>query len=255
MASEALVSSNICCRFSQIYLKWGRHTDHNTTTKLVLVHPYHTASHLYNPAEFHVPPFLDVLKHTHSVAPPEHPDHQHKVKNQHQNKQCSDKKQHDTHHPGTNIRMFTENRPVLPDHPGNVVCLHLDFVNGDYWVHFPPRNFNPWLINTDLVLRIDHLSLFLGSKLVIDNRTLKTVSLSTVLFIYLFLWVNCHSLKKNYWMFHDSFSFQSSVCLISQFFIQCVFSECASWSCLPVTWPLRSSHWSRDCRHSVPSRS
>lgn len=75
-----------------------------------------------------------MLKHTHSVAPPEHPDHQHKVKNQHQTKQCSDKKQHDTHHAGTNIRIFAENRP---GHPGNTVCLHLDFVNGDYKVHFP----------------------------------------------------------------------------------------------------------------------
>ncbi|XP_070820054.1 GRAM domain-containing protein 2B [Chaetodon trifascialis] len=76
-------------------------------------------------AEFPVPPFLDVLKHTDSAAPPEHPDHQHKVKNQHQNQQSSDNKKHDTHHA--------------------------------------------------------------GPELVIDSKTLKPVSLNTVLFIYLFL--------------------------------------------------------------------
>ncbi|XP_033475047.1 GRAM domain-containing protein 2B isoform X1 [Epinephelus lanceolatus] len=81
-------------------------------------------------AEFPVPQFLDVLKHTDGAAPPEHPDHQqHKVKNQHQNQhqnqQSSDNKQHDTHRT--------------------------------------------------------------GSQMVIDSRTLKPVSLNTLLFVYLFL--------------------------------------------------------------------
>ncbi|XP_076586603.1 GRAM domain-containing protein 2B [Chaetodon auriga] len=76
-------------------------------------------------AEFPVPPFLDVLKHTDSAAPPEHPDHQHKVKNQHQTQQSSDNKKHDSHRA--------------------------------------------------------------GSELLIDGKTLKPVSLNTVLFIYLFL--------------------------------------------------------------------
>ncbi|KAM9858658.1 GRAM domain-containing protein 2B [Aulostomus maculatus] len=44
-------------------------------------------------AGFPVPPFLDVLKHTTSSAPPEHPDHQHKAKNQ--NQQNPDQKQLD----------------------------------------------------------------------------------------------------------------------------------------------------------------
>ncbi|XP_069562044.1 GRAM domain-containing protein 2B isoform X2 [Brachyistius frenatus] len=70
-------------------------------------------------AEFPTPPFLDVLKHTDSAAPLEHPDHQHKVKNQ----QSSDKKQLGTHH----------------------------------------------------------------AEVVIDSRTLKPVSLNTLLFVYLFL--------------------------------------------------------------------
>ncbi|KAI3372965.1 hypothetical protein L3Q82_023400, partial [Scortum barcoo] len=73
-------------------------------------------------AEFPVPPFLDVLKHTDAAAPPEHPDRQ---KNQNQNQQSSEAKQRDTH-------------PA-------------------------------------------------GSELVIDSRTLKPVSLNTVLFVYLFL--------------------------------------------------------------------
>ncbi|XP_070760638.1 GRAM domain-containing protein 2B [Enoplosus armatus] len=68
-------------------------------------------------AEFPVPQFLE--------APPERPDHQHKVKTQNQNQQSSDSKQHDTHHA--------------------------------------------------------------GSELVIDSRTLKPVSLNTLLFVYLFL--------------------------------------------------------------------
>ncbi|KAM7018781.1 GRAM domain-containing protein 2B isoform 1-T1 [Tautogolabrus adspersus] len=76
-------------------------------------------------AEFPVPPFLDVLKQTDGSAPPEHPDHQHKVKNQHQNQQSPDIKQHDTH-------------PT-------------------------------------------------GSDVLVDTRTLKPVSLNTVLFVYLFL--------------------------------------------------------------------
>nr|XP_046241771.1 GRAM domain-containing protein 2B isoform X2 [Scatophagus argus]XP_046241772.1 GRAM domain-containing protein 2B isoform X2 [Scatophagus argus] len=76
-------------------------------------------------AEFPVSPFLEVLKHTHGAASPERPDHQHKVKNQHQNQQSSDSKQHDSQHT--------------------------------------------------------------GSELVIDSRTLKPVSLHTVLFVYLFL--------------------------------------------------------------------
>ncbi|XP_068594814.1 GRAM domain-containing protein 2B [Brachionichthys hirsutus] len=48
-------------------------------------------------AEFSVPPFLDVLKNTHSTAPPEHLDRQHKVKNQHQNQKSPDRKLHDAH--------------------------------------------------------------------------------------------------------------------------------------------------------------
>lgn len=76
-------------------------------------------------AEFPVPQFLDVRKRTDSTAPPEHLNHQHKEKNQHQNQQSSVNKQLDTHHA--------------------------------------------------------------GSELVIDGRTLKPVSLNTVLFVYLFL--------------------------------------------------------------------
>lgn len=34
----------------------------------------------------------------------------------------------------------------------------------------------------------------------------------------------------------------------------CVFSECVSYSCLPVTLPLRSPYWSRSCQRSAPSR-
>lgn len=64
----------------------------------ILLIPTHCLLH---PAEFPVPPFLDVVKHTDSSSPPEHVDHQHKVKNQHQNQQSSDDKQHDTHHTGT----------------------------------------------------------------------------------------------------------------------------------------------------------
>ncbi len=63
----------------------------------------HAASCLFNAAEFPVPQFLDVLKHTDGAAPPEHPDHQLKVKNQHQNQQSPDNKQHATHAAGTNI--------------------------------------------------------------------------------------------------------------------------------------------------------
>ncbi|XP_040012023.1 GRAM domain-containing protein 2B isoform X7 [Xiphias gladius] len=76
-------------------------------------------------AEFPVPPFLNVLKHADRAAPPEHPEHQHKVKNQHQNQQSSDNKQHETHHA--------------------------------------------------------------ESEVVIESRTLKLVSLNTLLFVYLFL--------------------------------------------------------------------
>ncbi|XP_031734779.1 GRAM domain-containing protein 2B isoform X3 [Anarrhichthys ocellatus] len=58
-------------------------------------------------AEFPVPPFLDALKHTSSAAPPEHPDLQHKVKNQnqnqHQHQQSSDNKQQDKHHAGSQL--------------------------------------------------------------------------------------------------------------------------------------------------------
>ncbi|XP_068559865.1 GRAM domain-containing protein 2B isoform X1 [Cebidichthys violaceus] len=68
-------------------------------------------------AEFPVPPFLDALKHTSTAAPPEHPDLQHKVKNQHQNQnqnqyqhqnqnqhqQSSDNKQQDKHHAGSEL--------------------------------------------------------------------------------------------------------------------------------------------------------
>ncbi|XP_074527427.1 GRAM domain-containing protein 2B isoform X2 [Halichoeres trimaculatus] len=79
--------------------------------------------------EFPVPPFLDVLKQTDGSAPPEHPDHHHKVKNQNQqqnqNQQSSERKQQSVH-------------PA-------------------------------------------------GSEVVIDSRTLKPVSLNTVLFVYLFL--------------------------------------------------------------------
>lgn len=76
-------------------------------------------------AEFPVPQFLDVRKRTESTTPPEHLNHQHKEKNQHQNQQSSGNKQLDTHHA--------------------------------------------------------------GSELVIDGRTLKPLSLNTVLFVYLFL--------------------------------------------------------------------
>lgn len=65
--------------------------------------PLHIVFCLFNPAEFSVPPFMDVLKHTNSAAPPEHPDHQQKVNNQLQNQPSSENKQHEAHHAGTNI--------------------------------------------------------------------------------------------------------------------------------------------------------
>lgn len=65
--------------------------------------PVHTASCVSNAAEFPVPPFLDVLKHADGAAAPEHPDHQHKVKNQPQNQPSSGDKQHDTQPTGRNI--------------------------------------------------------------------------------------------------------------------------------------------------------
>ncbi|XP_035021197.2 GRAM domain-containing protein 2B [Hippoglossus stenolepis] len=79
-------------------------------------------------AEFPVPPFLDVLKHTDRAAAPDPQNQQHTVKNQHQNQhpnqQNSDNKRNETQH---------------------------------------------------------------GSGVVIDSRTLKHVSLNTLLFVYLFL--------------------------------------------------------------------
>ncbi|XP_062237277.1 GRAM domain-containing protein 2B [Platichthys flesus] len=79
-------------------------------------------------AEFPVPPFLDVLKHTDRAAAPEHQGQQHKVKNQNQNQpqnqQSSDNKRNETQR---------------------------------------------------------------GSGVVIDSRTMKHVSINTLLFIYLFL--------------------------------------------------------------------
>ncbi|XP_028270503.1 GRAM domain-containing protein 2B isoform X2 [Parambassis ranga] len=60
-------------------------------------------------AEFPVPPFLDVLKHTDGASsPPEHPDLQHKAKSQ----QSSDNKQHDAH--GTSPEVVIDGRTLKP---------------------------------------------------------------------------------------------------------------------------------------------
>uniref|UniRef100_A0A671UTH3 GRAM domain containing 2B n=1 Tax=Sparus aurata TaxID=8175 RepID=A0A671UTH3_SPAAU len=77
-------------------------------------------------AEFPVPPFLDVVKHTDSSSPPEHVDHQHKVKNQHQNQQSSDDKQHDTHHTGSEL--VTDSRTVKPISLNTVLFVYMFLV-------------------------------------------------------------------------------------------------------------------------------
>ncbi|XP_063754358.1 GRAM domain-containing protein 2B isoform X2 [Eleginops maclovinus] len=65
-------------------------------------------------AGFPVPPFLDVLKRTDSASPPEHPDHQHKVKSQHQNKPTSDNTQNFPHHAGPELVIDSRTlKPVL----------------------------------------------------------------------------------------------------------------------------------------------
>ena len=46
---------------------------------------YKSSPRLFTAAEFPVPPFLDVLKHTDRAAAPEHQNQPHTVKNQHQN--------------------------------------------------------------------------------------------------------------------------------------------------------------------------
>ncbi|XP_073321700.1 GRAM domain-containing protein 2B isoform X2 [Pagrus major] len=75
---------------------------------------------------FPVPPFLDVVKHTDSSAPPEHVDHQHKVKNQHQNQQSSDNKQHDAHPTGSEL--VTDSRPAKPLSLNTVLFVYLFLV-------------------------------------------------------------------------------------------------------------------------------
>ncbi|KAG8011758.1 GRAM domain-containing protein 2B, partial [Nibea albiflora] len=81
--------------------------------------------------EFSVPPFVDVLKHTDSAAPPEHPDHQQKVKNQLQNQQSSENKQHEAHHGGSELAI--DSRPLKPVSFNTVLFVYLflnDFLQG-----------------------------------------------------------------------------------------------------------------------------
>uniref|UniRef100_A0A4W6CWJ4 GRAM domain containing 2B n=1 Tax=Lates calcarifer TaxID=8187 RepID=A0A4W6CWJ4_LATCA len=117
-------------------------------------------------AEFPVPPFLDVLTHTDRAAPPEHPD-QHKVKNQHQNQQSSDHKQHETQHTGEMI-----------------TCTIRQCEGGELSLFPDPPTSSSSLTNTLISCMF---SLCPGSEVMVDSRTLKPVSLNTLLFVYLFL--------------------------------------------------------------------
>ncbi|XP_069379383.1 GRAM domain-containing protein 2B isoform X3 [Paralichthys olivaceus] len=92
-------------------------------------------------AEFPVPPFLDVFKHTDRAAAPERQDQQHTMKNQHQNQhQNQNQNQHQNQHQN---QQNSDNKRHESQHG--------------------------------------------GSEVVIDSRTLKHVSLNTLLFVYLFL--------------------------------------------------------------------
>ncbi|KAE8291777.1 GRAM domain-containing protein 2B GRAM domain-containing protein 3 [Larimichthys crocea] len=80
----------------------------------------------YKIAEFSVPPFMDVLKHTNSAAPPEHPDHQQKVNNQLQNQPSSENKQHEAHHAGSELAI--DSRPLKPVSLNTVLFVYLFLV-------------------------------------------------------------------------------------------------------------------------------
>ncbi|KAK2901697.1 GRAM domain-containing protein 2B isoform X2 [Channa argus] len=77
-------------------------------------------------AEFPVPPFLDVLKHTENVAAPAHPGRQHKGKNQHQSQQSPNNMQQDTHHAGSN--MVIDSRSLKPFSLNNLLFFYLFLV-------------------------------------------------------------------------------------------------------------------------------
>ncbi|XP_070690513.1 GRAM domain-containing protein 2B [Pempheris klunzingeri] len=74
-------------------------------------------------AEFPVPPFLDVLKHADGAAPAEHPDHQHKVKKQHQS---PENKQQDTNPAGSEL--VIDSRPLKPVSLNTVLFVYLFLV-------------------------------------------------------------------------------------------------------------------------------
>ncbi|XP_041642638.1 GRAM domain-containing protein 2B-like [Cheilinus undulatus] len=80
-------------------------------------------------AEFPVPQFLDVLKHTEGSAPPERTE-KCKVKNQHQNQsqnqQSPDSKQQETHHPGSDLQIDT--RTLKPVSLNTVLFVYLFLV-------------------------------------------------------------------------------------------------------------------------------
>ncbi|KAK2838137.1 hypothetical protein Q5P01_015349 [Channa striata] len=77
-------------------------------------------------AEFPVPPFLDVLKHADTVAPPAHPGRQHKVKNQHPSQQSQDNKQPHTHRTGSD--MVIDSRSLKPFSLNNLLFFYLFLV-------------------------------------------------------------------------------------------------------------------------------
>ncbi|XP_041855410.1 GRAM domain-containing protein 2B isoform X2 [Melanotaenia boesemani] len=74
-------------------------------------------------AEFPVPPFLDVLKHTDNTTPPEE---QLKARKQHQNQQSSDSKQHNTLHTGSEVTM--ENRVLKAASLNNLLIIYMFLV-------------------------------------------------------------------------------------------------------------------------------
>ncbi|KAI4820993.1 hypothetical protein KUCAC02_028946 [Chaenocephalus aceratus] len=76
-------------------------------------------------AGFPVPPFLDVLKRTDSAAPPEHPDHQHKVKSQHQSKQIPDNSQHAPHYTVPGSGLVIDSRTLKPVSLNTLLLVYL----------------------------------------------------------------------------------------------------------------------------------
>lgn len=106
---------------------------------------------LLNPAEFPIPPFLDVVKHKTS---PESPERQHKVKKK--NKQSSEK-QHIGRDKTERIRQYS-------------------WAQGLKITYSNQREVHKYLI----------YFLFSGPQQLLD-RSMKTVSVNTVLFVYLFL--------------------------------------------------------------------